>query len=340
MRATFPPTPATSHRVSRVRSHVLRRGDIRQPGKPALPGSLTCIKALAPRFADSCTDDEAARRAALAHWLTDPKNPLTWRSIVNRVWAWHFGRGLVTTPSDFGHMGSLPSHPELLDWLTDWFVQSGGSLKALHRLIVTSAVYRQSVYDNTSFAAIDGDNQWLWRQNRRRLDAESIHDAILAIAGRLDPLMGGPSVQQFALKPGVHVTPVVDYTEYDWNSPGSCRRAVYRFVFRTIPDPFFDALDVADASQLTAMRNESSTPLQALELLNNPFVIRQSEALAERLESSPRSLYEKVERALELAYGRCATPQEVQALKAYAGRHGLANLCRLIFNSNEFLFVN
>jgi hypothetical protein len=196
------------------------------------------------------------------------------------------------------------------------------------------------VYHNSSFAAIDGENQWLWRQNRRRLDAESVHDAILAVSGRLDPTMGGPSVQQFSLKPGVHVTPVVDYTQYDWNSPGSCRRGVYRFVFRTIPDPFFDALDAADASQLTAVRNESTTPLQALELLNNPFVIRQSEAFAQHLESTPLSLDERVRRALESAYARSASPQEVEALSAYAARHGLANLCRLIFNSNEFLFVN
>jgi hypothetical protein len=320
--------------------NVLSRGDIRQPGKPALPGALGCIQGLASRFPESCGDDEAARRAALASWLTDPKNPLTWRSIVNRVWGWHFGRGLVTTPSDFGRMGALPSHPELLDWLTARFVQSSGSLKALHRLIVTSSVYRQSVCHNASFAAIDGDNQWLWRQNRRRLDAESVHDAILAVAGRLDPTMGGPSVHQFSLRPGVHVTPVVDYTQYDWNSPGSRRRGVYRFVFRTIPDPFFDALDAADASQLTAVRNESITPLQALELMNNPFVLRQSEELAQLLKDTRESVDEQVKRAVEMAYGQSASPQQVQALKAYAVRHGLANLCRLIFNSNEFLFVN
>ena len=188
-------------------------------------------------------------------------------------------------------MGSLPSHPELLDWLARRFLDSGGSLKSLHRLIVTSAVYRQSVRHDSSFAAIDGDNQWLWRQNRRRLDAESIHDAILAVAGQLDPTMRGPSVQQFSLRPGVHVTPVVDYTQYDWASPGSHRRSVYRFLFRTLPDPFFDALDSADASQLIAVRNESTTPLQALELLNNPFVLRQCEAFATRSRAWPRGPY-------------------------------------------------
>jgi hypothetical protein len=127
----------------------------------------------------------------------------------------------VSTPSDFGRMGALPSHPELLDWLASRFLATGGSFKALHRLIVTSAVYRQEVRHDPSLAAIDGDNQWLWRQNRRRLDAESIHDAILVVSGQLDATMKGPSVRQFSLRPGVHVTPVVDYSQYDWASAGS-----------------------------------------------------------------------------------------------------------------------
>jgi hypothetical protein len=321
--------------------HLLKRGDIRQQGKAAVPGTVSCVEGLPARFSIGGDADESARRAALARWITDPANPLTWRSIVNRVWHWHFGRGLVSTPSDFGRMGSVPSHPELLDWLARRFRDAGGSLKSLHRLIVTSAAYRQSVRHDSSFAAIDGDNQWLWRQNRRRLDAESIHDAIVAVAGQLDPAMHGPSVQQFSLRPGVHVTPVVDYTQYDWASPGSCRRSVYRFLFRTLPDPFFDALDSADASQLIAVRNESTTPLQALELLNNPFVLRQCEAFARSLESARKGrIDEQVRLAIELAYGREAAPGEIELLSAHAARHGLANVCRIIVNSNEFLYVN
>ena len=321
--------------------HVLKRGDIHQPGTAAVPGTVSCIDGLPARFSIAPNDDESARRAALARWITDSKNPLTWRSIVNRVWHWHFGRGLVSTPSDFGRMGAAPSHPELLDWLASRFIESGGSLKWLHRQIVTSAVYRQSVRHEASFAAIDGDNQWLWRQNRRRLDAESVHDAILAVAGQLDATMRGPSVQQFSLRPGVHVTPVVDYTHYDWASPGSRRRSVYRFIFRTLPDPFFDALDGADASQLTAVRNESTTPLQALELLNSPFVLRQCEEFARHLERGHAGrAQDQVRAAIELAYGRLAASEEVELLSGYAAHHGLANLCRLIINSNEFLFVN
>ncbi|MFI5460869.1 MAG: PSD1 and planctomycete cytochrome C domain-containing protein, partial [Isosphaerales bacterium] len=319
---------------------ILTRGDIHTPARPAVPGTLACVAGLETRFPVSPGDDESVRRARLVRWIVDPKNPLTWRSIVNRAWHHHFGRGLVATPNDFGRMGAAPSHPELLDWLASTFIESGGSLKRLHRLIVTSAVYRQSVQHQPDFAAKDADNQWLWRQNRRRLDAESVYDAILAVAGRLDPTMSGPSVRQFSLRPGVHVTPVIDYSQYDWNSPGSCRRSVYRFLFRTLPDPFFDSLDSADASQLTAVRNESTTPLQALELLNNPFVIHQSEAFARRLERAAARVDLQVRLAFELAYGREATTDEVEFLSGYAGRHGLANLCRLIVNSNEFLFVN
>ena len=219
---------------------------------------------------------------------------MTWRSIVNRVWHWHFGRGLVSTPSDFGRMGALPSHPELLDWLARavsrdrWLAQVVASSDR-HELRPTGRACGTTL----AFAAIDGENQWLWRQNRRRLDAESVHDAILAVAGQLDRTMRGPSVQQFALRPGVHVTPVVDYSQFDWNSPGSRRRSVYRFLFRTLPDPFFDAFDSADASQLTAVRNESTTPLQALELLNNPFVLRQCDAVrpATRARKSSRLVH-------------------------------------------------
>jgi hypothetical protein len=320
--------------------HILKRGDIHSPGKPAAPGTLACIAGLEARFPVSPGDPESARRACLARWIVDPRNPLTWRSIVNRVWQSHFGRGLVPTPNDFGRMGAPPSHPELLDWLASTFLDSGGSLKHLHRLIVTSAVYRQGVAYEPAFLAKDAENEWLWRQNRRRLDAESVHDAILQLAGRLDTKMGGPSVQQFTLSPGVHVTPVVDYSEYNWDSKGSCRRSVYRFGFRTLPDPFYDALDAADPSQLTAVRTESTTPLQALELLNSAFVLRQCEPCAERLRRASPSLDEQIRLAFLLAYCRAPTADEVALLSAYTAAHGLSNLCRLIINTNEFLFIN
>jgi Protein of unknown function (DUF1553)/Protein of unknown function (DUF1549)/Planctomycete cytochrome C len=320
--------------------NILKRGDIHSPGKPATPGALACVAGLDARFAASAGGDESNRRACLAHWIIDKRNPLTWRSIVNRVWQSHFGRGIVSTPNDFGRMGGLPTHPELLDWLAATFRDSGGSLKALHRLIVTSACYRQAAKHRADYAARDADNRWLWRQNRRRLDSESIHDAILHLAGRLDTTMTGPSVRQFSESPGVHVTPVVDYTRYDWGSQGACRRALYRFVFRTLPDPFYDALDAADPSQLTAVRNESTTALQALELLNNPFVLKQCKPFEARLRLSSSRLDEQVGLAVLLAFGRAPTQEDQSLLCAYAARYGLANLCRLIVNSNEFLFIN
>ena len=237
----------------------------------------------------------------------------------------------MATPNDFGRMGAAPSHPELLDWLAATFRDSGGSLKQLHRLIVTSAVYRQETRDDPSIRG----------RRRRRPAALAAATAAgstpnrsttrsSAVAGRLDTTMGGPSVQQFALSPGVHVTPVVDYTRYDWNSPGASRRSVYRFLFRTLPDPFFDALDAADASQLTAVRNESTTPLQALALLNNPFVLRQCEHFARRLETLAPDLPARITGRIRAGLWPSARrPKRSPCSPTTPARYGLANLCRI-----------
>jgi hypothetical protein len=321
--------------------HVLRRGDIRNPGPLAEPGSLSCVPGLEHRFELPDPNDEGARRAALACWLTDRRNGLAWRSIANRVWEYHFGLGLVDTPNDFGRMGSPPTHPALLDWLAVTLQENGGSLKALHRLIVTSAVYRQSTRHNSAFAEIDGDNRYLWRMNRQRLDAEAIHDAVLCFSGKLDPKMGGPSVRQFIQTPGVHVTPNVDYLNFNVDDPATDRRSVYRFVFRTLPDPFMEALDCPDASQLTPVRNASVTPLQALALLHDKFVVRQCELIAARIEAGSGPDWGKQVAALyRLVLGRAPTARESGAVSAYAAKYGLANACRVLLNSNEFVFVD
>jgi hypothetical protein len=327
-----PPTPRAVH--------VLKRGDIRKPGDAAEPGSLACLPGLPDRFELPENHAEGARRAALAGWLSDPKNPLTWRVIVNRVWQTHFGRGLVGTPSDFGKMGQLPTHPELLDWLAAEFRDNGQSLKKLHKLIVTSATYRQASRHDPKAASVDVDNRLLWRGTRTRLDAEQVRDAILQISGRLDRTTGGPSDQQFAMRPGIHVTPVVEYGKFDWDRPQGHRRSVYRFVFRTLPDPFVDCLDGADPSQLTPKRNESVTALQALALLNSEFVLVHSRAFAARLEKQSPDRDKQVVMACEQTWGRSPTAEERKALAGYAAKHGLPNLCRVLFNSNEFLFVD
>jgi hypothetical protein len=281
---------------------------------------LRCVAGVDVAFPAIDSADEAARRAALAHWISDPANPLTWRSIVNRTWHYHFDRGLVDSPNDFGRMGSRPSHPELLDWLTGWFLEHGQSLKALHRLIVTSAVYRQASTENTDFAKLDGENQLLWRMNRRRLEAECVRDAALYVSGNLDLTMGGPSVQQFAFKDD-H-SPVYDYERFDVDSPDSRRRSVYRFLVRSVPDPLMERLDCPDPSFSTPKRTTTLTAIQALATLNNRFFVRQT-ALA-----------------FEAALARPPMPAELDALASYAERHGLANACRMILNCNEFMFVD
>jgi hypothetical protein len=318
--------------------HVLKRGDIKRPGEVAAPGALACVQS--PRFALANANDEGGRRAALATWITDPENPLTWRSIANRVWHYHFGRGIVETPNDFGRMGAQPTHPELLDWLAVTLRDNGGALKALHRLIVCSATYRQSCAHNAKFARIDSGNRYLWRMNRARLDAEAVRDAVLQINGKLDLRMGGPSAQQFVMTPGKHVTPNVDYSAFDVDSSDNYRRSIYRFVFRTLPDPFMDSLDCADASQLTPVRNVSMTALQALAMLNNQFMVRQSEHLAAHLSNMHSEPAQQIAAAYEITLGRAPRPDEAKELTAYAQKHGLANACRILFNSNEFMFAN
>ena len=333
--------PDGTHRPAAVPRpvHLLKRGDIHAPGPLSAPASLTCAKT-PTSFQLAADAPESQRREALARWLSDAENPLVWRSIVNRVWHYHFGRGIVDTPNDFGRMGSPPSHPELLDWLAADFRDSGGSFKAMHRRIVTSATYRQASTQNEAAAKLDADNRLLWRQNRRRLDAEAVHDAVLMASGQLDRAKGGPSVRQFELRPGVHVTPVVDYSKFTGNEPGANRRAVYRFLFRTLPDPFFDTLDAADASQLTAARNESLTPLQALALLHNRFMLRQSKALAERVEKTSKGDENRVRTLFEYVLGRAPDANELADWLPYEQKHGTANMGRLLMNSSEFLFVD
>jgi hypothetical protein len=318
---------------------VLKRGDVNSPREAAVPGALACMPGLPYRFALARPDDEGARRAALAKWVTDPHNVLTWRSIVNRIWQYHFGRGIVATPSDLGRMGASPTHPELLDWLAVTFRdEQCGSLKKLHRLLVTSAAYMQSSKDNPDYAKRDGDNQLLWRMNASRLDAESVRDAVLQVSGKLDLTMGGPSVKHFIQTKGIHVTPNVDYQSYDPDAPGSYRRSIYRFLFRTLPDPFMDALDCPDASQFAPTRASSVTALQALALLNDRFMVRQCEHFAARVAGAGNT-EAQVGEAYRLALGRPPTPKESTALAGYANKHGMANACRLLLNSNEFMFV-
>jgi hypothetical protein len=318
--------------------HVLRRGSEKSPKKLVGPGTVSCVPGLESRFKLASNHAEGERRAALARWITDRQNPLTWRSIVNRVWQYHFGQGIVDTPNDFGHMGALPSHPELLDWLATEFRDRGQSLKQLHRLIVNSNTYRQSSAVRTPAAREDAGNRYLWRMNRRRLEAEELRDAVLAVAGKLDWRMYGPGFKPFGFEDD-H-SPRYKYEEHDPDDTASHRRSVYRFLVRSVPDPFMGALDCADPSQIVEKRTETQTALQALALLNNKFMIRMAGHVAERLESTAPDLGSRVSAAFLLALGRAPERDELSSLCAYVKRHGLANACRLILNTNEFAFVD
>lgn len=345
--------------------HILHRGDIRNPREQVSPAALACVSGPTSPFQIPPDAHESLRRAALAKWLTDKQNPLTWRSIVNRVWHHHFGRGIVRTLNDFGHMGELPSHPELLDWLAIEFRDSGQSMKALHRLIMTSQTYRQTVRIATKNVggaeaspvgtdprlAKDADNTMLWRMNRTRLDAECIRDAILAFSDRLDLRMGGPSDRQFDLQPGIHVTPRVDYSKFDLDSDLGRRRSIYRFLFRTLPDPFMESLDCPSGDMITPARSNSVTVQQALALWNDAFIANECPKIAARVQrdalgGSPDGidpahvLKEQINRAVRLILCRLPTDGEIPGFVEYARKHGMANFCRLLLNSNEFLFVN
>ena len=334
-----PPKQAQSIKEPKT-VNVLYRGDFDKPRAVAAPGALSALSRLSSRFNLSEPKNEGERRVALANWIADSENVLTWRSIVNRVWQCHFGRGICDTPSDLGKMGGTPSHPELIDWLAVWFRDDAhGSLKELHRLIVTCAAYRRSSQHREGPARLDSDNRFLWRQNRMRLDADGYRDFAQAASGNLDLTMGGPAIQHFIQSKGPQLTPALDYASYDWTKLEARRRSIYRCVWRGIPDPFMDALDFPDLGLLSPTRGFSASSLQALTLYNNNFVLNQSMALAERLTREAKSPEEQVQRAIQLLWLRQPTADERHQFGSFVQIQGLPALCRILLNSNEFLFV-
>ncbi|NDB77299.1 MAG: DUF1553 domain-containing protein, partial [Verrucomicrobia bacterium] len=318
---------------------VLHRGDVKQPKDEVVPGAPGYLTNLPGNFELPADHSEGERRAALAKWLSSPDNALTWRSIVNRVWQYHFGRGLVETPNDFGRNGALPTHPELLDWLAVEFRDSGGSLKKLHKLIVTSATYRQTSATPSPRISTDAENCYLSHQNRRKLDAEAVRDATLFVAGKLDLKLGGPAFQDFVVEKPEH-SPHYEYHLHDPEDPKSHRRSVYRFLVRSQTQPFMTTLDCADPSMQVGKRNESVSALQALALLNNGLMVTMSKHFAAKLDAAGGDLNAKVDRAFREALARAPSPVELANLTTYAQQHGLANACRVLFNLNEFAFVD
>ncbi len=344
---------------------VLHRGNVLQPRGAAKPGVLPILKDIPVEFSLPPDHREGDRRAALAKWITRSDHPTTWRSIANRVWQFHFGQAIVESPNDFGRMGRLPSHPELLDWLASE-VRGGGEeerrkdavadresksvpppllpsspphLKRLHRLIVTSATYRQQSAHNEAAATIDGGNRYLWRMNRRRLEAEEIRDAILTVSGRMSRRMNGPGYYLFALEQTAH-SPHYEYHKFDPEDSASHRRSVYRFIVRSQPDPYMTTLDCADSSQSTPLRDETLTSLQALSLLNNRLSLSMSRHFAQRLGEESKAGSDRIDLAMRLIAGRSPTDREQTEFTAYAEKHGFENLCRVLFNVSEFVFVD
>jgi mono/diheme cytochrome c family protein len=318
-------------------TYVLHRGDTESPRERVAPAALSAVKSLRAELTDADAP-EGARRLALARWLTDPANPLTARVMVNRLWHYHFGRGIVGTPGDFGFNGERPSHPDLLDWLATEFQRRNWSVKEMHRLIMSSSVYQQSCRHDAKGAAVDGNNRLLWRMNRRRLAAEEVYDSILAVTGNLDLTMGGPAFQPFRYQ--FRKSPIYDYLDRS-DRPERSRRSVYSFIVRSTPNPFMDVLDFPIPSECTPARNSTTTALQSLSLLNDPFVLRQADCFARRLADAHRDdARERVKTAYRLALGREPSKREAELAEQFVEKHGLFAFSRTLFNTNEFLYVD
>ncbi|MGZ0162314.1 MAG: DUF1553 domain-containing protein [Planctomycetales bacterium] len=310
---------------------VLRRGDPEQRVSEISPA----VPALFNYAAISEKAPEQQRRVRLAEWIASPDNPLTARVMVNRIWQYHFGRGLVETPSDFGLNGTRPSHSELLDWLAHEFIASGWSVKHVHRLILLSQTWQQSSFVDPHSATIDGDNKWLWHFSSRRLEGEAIRDCMLAVTGELNLKTGGPGFNFFKTRGGLSGFPAVD----DFGTE-EMRRMIYSHKIRMERVPVFGAFDCPDAGQATPRRTQSTTAIQALNLFNSPFVADRAGKLAARIErEQPDDSQNQAERAFELTLGRPPSAVELSESTRVSNKHGLATLCRVLFNSSEFLFV-
>lgn len=313
------------------------------------------------------TAQSTGRRTALANWVASPDNPLSARVAVNRLWHNHFGRGIAGTPSDFGVMGERPTHKELLDWLASTFVEQGWSMKKMHRLIVLSNTYQQSSAHSEAAAAIDPDNKYLWRFSRRRLEGETIRDSVLHVSGLLNTKMYGPGV--FPPMPaGVQTR---GGWKKDEESSEALRRSIYVFIRRNTRYPMFEAFDMPDTHESCARRSQTVSPAQSLELLNNDLVLDWSRSFASRvLNDSGLTPEAQIERAYRLAYSRAPKAQErdlsmkflerhVPLLKARADKGeklvlpaslpqgadpvkaaALVDLCHMLLNANEFLYIN
>jgi len=322
-------------------TRFLHRGQVETPGEIVSPSGLPALAATSFDFKLTAEASDADRRVRLAEWIASPNNPLFARVIVNRVWHHHFGMGLVETPSDFGFNGGRPSHPELLDWLASEFMNPtegpAWSLKRLHKRIVTSAAYRQSSAPRKDAMAIDADNRLLWRMKPRRLEGEAVRDSMLAVAGLLDPTVGGKGFSDYKER---NFNGTAYYDPFDPDTPEARRRSIYRFTPRGGNTGLLDTFDCPDPAAAAPRRAITTTPLQALSLWNGGFALRVSGAFADRVKrEEPNDVPKQVARAWRLAFGREPTAPERALAEKLVTQHGLPALARGLFNANEFLVV-
>ncbi len=329
-------------------TRVLKGGDYRQPGEAVEPGFPSAITG---NFSPAVLETDRyrqyptrGRRMTLAKWIASPENPLTARVMINRIWQQHFGRGIVETPSDFGKNGDRPTHPELLDWLAVRFAEEGWSVKAMHRLMVTSNTYRQSA-DNPRVVdpALDPGNRLLWRFSRRRLEAEAIRDSILFISGRLNPERGGPSVfppLPVAMEDLKRMTrPEGSMWEPNEKESDAQRRSIYIFQRRSLPLPMMSSFDAPVFNESCERRSVTTTPLQALSMMNGRLVNEEATHLAARVKKEVGGQRGKqVTRLFEIALNRPPDGAELQRFAEFDG--SLEAICRVILNSNELLFID
>ena len=318
-------------------AHLLQRGNPKQQGEVVSAGGIKALSGLNADFGLAADAPDAQRRIKLAQWITNSRNPLFARVIVNRLWHYHFGIGLVDTPSDFGFNGGRPTHPELIDWLAAELIRGDWSLKAVHRQIVLSAAYRQSSRFDQAAAKLDAGNRLLWRKSPRRLEAEAVRDTVLSVAGQLNPQRGGRGYRDFR----TFNRNSQFYEMLDPIGPKFNRRSLYRTWVRSGRSRFLDVFDCPDPSTKTPKRAVTTTPLQALALMNNSFVLRMSDRFADRIRKQAGSgRKQQIARAYRLAFGRAPQEDELQLTVPFVEQHGLSAFCRVMFNSNEFLYVD
>jgi len=322
-------------------AYFLYHGDYQSRGPVMEPGFISVITYGKPAAEIPPSDGRTSgRRRALAEWLTSPENPLTSRVIVNRIWHHHFGRGIVATPDNFGKMGEKPTHPELLDWLARDLMDHGWSIKYLHRLIMTSSVYkRASQYENAANLAKDPDDTYLWRFRIQRLDAEVVRDTILAASGALNTEMYGPPVFPKLQREVLH-SMNKGIWEQEEDGPKVWRRSVYVYRKRGLPFPMFEVFDLPDQNITCSRRNVSTVPTQALTLLNDDFVLRQAQLFADRVkEAAPGDPAAQVRAAYQIALGRPPSGEESRLALDFLKKQKLVDFTHVLLNLNEFVYM-